>query len=59
MSGESYTKRRVVVTGIGMVSPIAVGTAETWAGVCAGQSGIAPITLFDAAKHSTTFAGEV
>jgi 3-oxoacyl-[acyl-carrier-protein] synthase II len=56
---ETYTKRRVVVTGVGLVSPIGVGTDATWAGVWAGQSGIAPITLFDAARYSTRFAGEV
>jgi 3-oxoacyl-[acyl-carrier-protein] synthase II len=51
--------RRVVVTGIGLVSPVGIGTADTWKGICAGQSGIAPITLFDASRHTTRFAGEV
>jgi 3-oxoacyl-[acyl-carrier-protein] synthase II len=36
-----------------------MGTAETWKAICAGQSGIAPITLFDASRHTTRFAGEV
>jgi 3-oxoacyl-[acyl-carrier-protein] synthase II len=51
--------RRVVVTGIGLVSPVGIGTADTWKAICAGQSGIGPITLFDASRHSTRFAGEV
>jgi 3-oxoacyl-[acyl-carrier-protein] synthase II len=51
--------RRVVVTGIGLVSPVGLGTADTWKAICAGQSGIGPITLFDASRHTTRFAGEV
>src|SRR5262245_56719897 len=57
-AGTSH-KRRVVVTGIGLVSPVGIGTADTWTAVLAGTSGIAPITHFDAARHSTRFAGEV
>src|SRR5258706_3067485 len=55
----SPARRRVVVTGVGLVSPLAVGTDETWQGILAGRSGIAPITLFDTARYSTRFAGEV
>jgi len=51
--------RRVVVTGVGLVSPIGVGTDETWQGILAGRSGIAPITLFDPSGYAARFAGEV
>ena len=60
MSFESRRDhRRVVVTGIGLVSPAGLGTEETWRSILAGRSGIAPITLFDASRYSTRFAGEV
>jgi 3-oxoacyl-[acyl-carrier-protein] synthase II len=51
--------RRVVVSGVGLVSPLAVGTEESWQALLAGRSGVAPITLFDASEHSTRFAAEV
>jgi 3-oxoacyl-[acyl-carrier-protein] synthase II len=50
---------RVVVTGIGLVTPCGVGTEESFRAVVQAESGIAPITLFDATGFSTTFAGEV
>jgi 3-oxoacyl-[acyl-carrier-protein] synthase II len=52
-------KHRVVVSGVGLVSPLGIGTSETWQGLVAGRSGAAPITLFDASQHSTHFACEV
>jgi 3-oxoacyl-[acyl-carrier-protein] synthase II len=52
-------KRRVVVTGVGLVSPLGVGAEPTWQGILAGRSGAAPITLFDASQHTCNFACEV
>src|SRR6185503_10300577 len=51
--------RRVVVTGVGLVSPVGIGTEETWKSLQAGRSGAGPITLFDASQHSSRFACEV
>lgn len=51
--------RRVVVTGIGIVSPLGIGRQENWDNALAGRSGIGPITLFDATGYPVTFAGEV
>jgi len=53
------TRRRVVITGMGAVTPLGLSVEETWAGIVAGRSGIDRITLFDPSEHSTQFAGEV
>lgn len=52
-------QRRVVVTGVGLISALGNGTEETWEGLKAGRSGIGPITLFDTTGHTCTIAGEV
>lgn len=51
--------RRVVVTGVGMVSPLGTGVRNNWEAACAGRSGIGPITKFDAADFPSQIAGEV
>ena len=51
--------RRVVVSGVGLVSPLAIGTQANWEALCAGRSGIGPITRFDASQYSARIAGEV
>jgi 3-oxoacyl-[acyl-carrier-protein] synthase II len=53
------SRRRVVVTGMGVVSPVGIGNEEAWSALVAGRSGIAPITLFDASTFPTRIAGEV
>ncbi|MGD9948442.1 MAG: beta-ketoacyl-ACP synthase II [Desulfobulbus sp.] len=52
-------KRRVVVTGIGLVTPLGIGTQETWNALINGQSGIGPITRFDASDQASQIAAEV
>jgi 3-oxoacyl-[acyl-carrier-protein] synthase II len=53
------TRRRVVITGIGIVSPIGNNTAESWAAAAVGKSGIGKITRFDASAYASRIAGEV
>ncbi len=51
--------RRVVITGIGLVTPLGIGVNETWEGLCSGKSGIGEITRFDTTNFKTKIAGEV
>ena len=51
--------RRVVVTGVGLVSPVGIGTEDTWQAVRSGKSGIGPITAFEAAEFACRIAGQV
>src|ERR1700688_4681439 len=53
------SRRRVVVTGIGIVSPVGIGVSVSWANILAARSGIAIITRFDASAFPSRIAGEV
>ena len=53
------TKRRVVITGLGMVSPVGLNVADSWANILAGKSGIAPLTHFDVSEFSVRFGGSI
>ncbi len=52
-------RKRVVITGIGCISPLGLNVADTWSALLAGKSGAGPITHFDASQHKTKFAAEV
>ncbi len=59
MTSSGAELKRVVVTGLGAITPIGNTLAEYWEGLISGRNGIAPITLFDPAKHDCRIAGEV
>ena len=52
-------ERRVVVTGLGLLTPIGIGVEQVWNAALAGKSGIGPITRFDAKDLPSRIAGEV
>ena len=52
-------RRRVVITGVGLVSPLAVGTEATWSGLMEGRSGVGPMTRVDSSPYTTKIAAEV
>ena len=56
---KSYELKRVVVTGLGAITPLGNTLTEYWEGLVSGRNGIAPITLFDASQHDCRIAGEV
>ena len=53
------SKRRVVVTGLGLITPVGIGVSESWANIISGQSGIGKITKFDCSTYPSQVAGEV
>ncbi|MDX2214042.1 MAG: beta-ketoacyl-ACP synthase II [Oculatellaceae cyanobacterium bins.114] len=59
MTSADSEYKRVVITGLGAITPIGNTLAEYWDGLLSGRNGIAPITLFDASRHDSRIAGEV
>ncbi|MGH8498001.1 MAG: beta-ketoacyl synthase N-terminal-like domain-containing protein, partial [Methylococcales bacterium] len=53
------SKRRIVVTGLGAVTPVGLNVDDTWRNILAGKSGIGPLTGFDTSGFSTCFGGEI
>ena len=55
----NVARRRVVVTGLGAVTPLGLTATELWSGLLANRSGVAPVTLYDSSQHEVRIAGEV
>ena len=58
-SGDFYRRKRVVITGLGCISPLGLDVPTTWSNIVAGKSGVGPITHFDASDLKTKIAAEV
>jgi len=56
---DQVAGRRIVITGLGTMTPLGLGVTKTWEGLCQGRSGIGPITRFDASNYPVRIAGEV
>ena len=56
---DNTLDRRIVITGMGVVSPVGIGKADFWSALTAGRSGVDRITLFDTPGYPVTIAGEV
>lgn len=59
MDGGGFLKKRVVVTGLGAVSPLGIGVEKTWKALCAGESGVDRVTRFDPTDYPSQIAAEV
>ncbi|MDH5744776.1 MAG: hypothetical protein OEZ52_14630, partial [Candidatus Aminicenantes bacterium] len=57
-SSRQISLRRVVITGVGLVSPLGVGVERNWKAILDGENGIGPITKFDVSEYSSRIAGE-
>ncbi len=59
MNGGGFLDRRVVVTGLGLITPLGVGVEKTWKALCAGESGVGRITRFDPTEYACQIAAQV